>query len=81
MSWTIHDDLRLSIRIGLTKGLALLRGKRRVLSPEERDRVAAVIAEHLSRANWRIEPGPPLTGHGGNYDFRPHPPANEAGGG
>ena len=80
MSWTIHDDLRLSIRIGLTRGLALIRGKRRMLSPEERERVAAVIAEHLRRANWRIEPGPPLAGHGGNYDFRPRPP-DEAGDG
>jgi hypothetical protein len=74
MAWTIRDDLRLSIRIGLTRGLKLVRGMRRQLSEAERDRIAEAIAEHLHRANWTIEPGRPLTGHGGNFDFRPRPP-------
>lgn len=78
MTWTIRDDLRLSIRMGLTRGLRLVRGMRRQLSEDERDRVAAAIADHLDRANWRIEPGPPLTGHGRNFDFRPRPPAKDS---
>jgi hypothetical protein len=59
MAWTIKDDLRLSIRMGLGKGFRLVRGLRRQLSEEERDR----IADHLELANWKIVPGPPLTGH------------------
>jgi hypothetical protein len=66
MSWTIRDDLRLSIRMGLTKGLRLVPGMRRQLSEAERDRVAAAIADHLHLSNWRIAPGPPLPGHGPN---------------
>ena len=64
MTWTLQDDLRLSIRMGLTKGLRRVRGLRRQLSEEERNRIAAAIAEHLELANWKIAPGPPLAGHG-----------------
>ena len=64
MAWTIRDDLRLTIRLGLTKGLNLIHGMRRRLSQDERDRVADTIAEHLLRANYRIEPGEPSQGHG-----------------
>jgi hypothetical protein len=64
MAWTLRDDLRLSIRMGLTKGFRLVRGLRRQLSEEERDRIAGAIAEHLELANWKIAPGPPLVGHG-----------------
>jgi hypothetical protein len=74
MTWTIRDDLRLSIRMGLTRGLRLVRGMRRQLSENERGRVAEAIVDHLDRANWRIEPGPPLAGHGRNSAFRPKPP-------
>lgn len=77
MAWTSRDDLRLSIRIGLTRGLRLVRGMRRQLTEAERDRVAEAIADHLHRANWRIESGRPLTGHGDNFDFRPKPPPGE----
>jgi hypothetical protein len=64
MAWTPQDDLRLSIQMGLTKGLRLVRGLRRQLSEQERNRIAAAIAEHLELANWKIAPGPPLAGHG-----------------
>ena len=62
MPWTIADDLRLSIAMGLRKGLALCRGRRREFTEEEQHRVAGAIAEHLKLANWRIEPGPPAEG-------------------
>ena len=64
MAWTIRDDLWLTIRLGLTKGLNLIHGMRRKLNEDERDRVADTIAEHLLRANYRIEPGEPAEGHG-----------------
>ncbi len=44
MVWTIRDDLRLTIRMGLTRGLRLVRGMRRKLSEEERNRVAFASA-------------------------------------
>src|SRR6185312_10363964 len=63
MPFTRDDDLRLSIRMGLTKGLRLIRGMRRQLDEDERNRVAEAIREHLVRANWRIEKGEPIGGH------------------
>ncbi len=71
MAWSPQDDLRLTIKIGLRKGLKLVHGMRRALSDPEQDRVATAIAEHLKLANYKVEPGPPLTGHGQNYNFRP----------
>ena len=73
MSWTSRDELRLTIKIGLRKGLALVRGMRRAMTDVEQDRVADAIADHLKLANYSVEPGPPLTGHGQNFDFRPAP--------
>ena len=63
MSFTREDDLRLSVRIGLTKGLRLVRGMRRQLDEDERNRVAEAIREHLALAGWQIEPGPAIGGH------------------
>ena len=73
MSWTGRDDLRLTIKIGLRKGLALVHGMRRAMTDVEQDRVADAIADHLKLANYKVEPGPSLTGHGQNFDFRPEP--------
>jgi hypothetical protein len=62
MPFTREDDLRLSIRMGLTKGLHLIRG------------IAEAIRLHLESAGWRIEPGPAIGGHsqlsgsGGDHD-------------
>ena len=50
MPFTREDDLRLSIRMGLTKGLRLIRGMRRQLDEDERSRVAEAIRLHLERA-------------------------------
>ena len=73
MTWTSRDDLRLAIRMGLGKGLALVRGMRRTMTEEEQDRVAEAIADHLKLANYKVAPGPALPGHGQHYDFRPKP--------
>ena len=63
MPFTREDDLRLSIRMGLTKGLRLVRGVRRQLDEDDRNRIAEAIREHLKLAGWSIEPGPGIGGH------------------
>jgi hypothetical protein len=63
MPFTPEADLRLSILIGLTKGLRLVRGMRRQLDEDDRNRVAEAIREHLAWAGWRIKPGPGIGGH------------------
>jgi hypothetical protein len=65
MAWTSRDDLRLTIRMGLTRGLTRVHGMRRQLSEEERDRIADAIIDQLNLSNYRIELGPPVAGHGG----------------
>jgi hypothetical protein len=40
-----------------------LRGLRRQLDEDERNRIAEAIREHLELAGWRIEPGPGIGGH------------------
>jgi hypothetical protein len=64
MRWTTRDDLVLSIRMGLTKGLRLVRGMRRKLSLEERDTISRAIADRLELGSWKIGKGPPSEGHG-----------------
>jgi hypothetical protein len=60
MPWTIRDDLRLTIRMGLTRGLRLVYFMRRKLSEEERNRVADAIVEQVLRSNYKIEVGQPM---------------------
>jgi hypothetical protein len=63
MPFTPEDDLRLSIRMGHPKGLRLVRGMRRQLNENDRNRPAEAIREHLALAGWRIKPGPRICGH------------------
>jgi hypothetical protein len=62
--WTTADDLRLTVLIGLRRGLKLCRGMRRALTEDEQHKVAAAIVEHLETHNWKIEQGPGARGHG-----------------
>jgi hypothetical protein len=64
--WSKRQTLQFTIKLGLRKGLALIRGMRRSLTDAEQDRVAGAIVEHLELSNWKIEEGPPLPGHGTN---------------
>jgi hypothetical protein len=64
MAWTIRDDLRLTTKMGLTRGLTLVHGMRRQLSEEERNRIAAVIVDQVLRSNYRIEVGEPMSATG-----------------
>jgi hypothetical protein len=58
--WTEQDSLRLSIVIGLRKGLSLCRGMRKTLTEEQQKTVADEIIKHLELSNWKIAQGPPL---------------------
>jgi hypothetical protein len=62
--WGKADELRLTVLMGLRKGLSLVRGMRRSLTEEEQQKIAGVIVEHLEQSNWKIEQGPPREGHG-----------------
>ena len=56
--WSKADDLRLTVLMGLRRGLKLCRGMRRALTEDEQHKVAAVIVEDVERSNWKIEQGP-----------------------
>jgi hypothetical protein len=64
MPWSSRDELRLTIRMGLTRGLTLVHGMRRKLTEQERDRIADAIIDQLSLSNYRVESGPPVAGQG-----------------
>ena len=64
--WSKRQTLQFTVKLGLRKGLALIRGMRRSLTDAEQDRVAGAIVEHLELSNWQIEEGPPLPGHATN---------------
>jgi hypothetical protein len=56
--------LRLSVLMGLRKGLSLVRAMRRSLTEDQQRVVAGAIVEHLEQSNWKIEHGPVREGHG-----------------
>jgi hypothetical protein len=62
--WGKADELRLSVVMGLRRGLSLIRGMRRSLSEDEQHKIADAIVVHLEQSNWKIEHGPPTEGHG-----------------
>jgi hypothetical protein len=62
--WTKADELRLSVLMGLRKGLSLVRGMRRSLTENQQRVVAGVTVEHLEQSNWKVEQGPTREGHG-----------------
>jgi hypothetical protein len=62
--WGKADELRLSVLMGLRKGLSLIRGMRRSLTDDEQHKVADAIVKHLEKNNWKIEQGPEREGHG-----------------
>ena len=64
--WNKADDLRLSVVMGLRKGLSLIREMRRSLTEDEQHKVASAVVEHLESTNWKVERGPMREGHGPN---------------
>jgi hypothetical protein len=64
--WSKRETLQFTIKLGLRKGLGLIRGMRRSLTDDEQDRVAEAIVKHLELSNLKIEEGPPQPGHGTN---------------
>ena len=53
--WSKADDLRLSVVMGLRKGLSLIRGMRRSLTEDEQHKVATAVVESPSEVagGWR----------------------------
>jgi len=64
MTWTEKDNLRLSVVMGLRKGLSLIRGMRGRLTHDQQKLVADEIIKHLEQSNWTITKGPPLDDDG-----------------
>jgi hypothetical protein len=62
--WSKRETLQFTVKLGLRKGLARIRGMRRALTDEQQDRVAEAIVDHLELSNWKIEEGSPQPGHG-----------------
>jgi hypothetical protein len=63
--WTLDDELRLTVLMGLRSGLKLCRGMRRALTEDEQKKIARVIVEEIASQNWRVERGPPAEGASG----------------
>jgi hypothetical protein len=63
MPFTPEDNFRLAIRMGLVKGMRVIRGLRQQLGDEDRHRLAESIREHLQLAGWHIGPGSGIGGH------------------
>jgi hypothetical protein len=64
--WSKAESLRFCVKMGLRKGLALVRGMRRSLTDHEQNTVSQAIVDHLELSNWKIEEGLPPEGHGPN---------------
>jgi hypothetical protein len=62
--WSKRETLQFTIKLGLRKGLALIRGMRRALTDDDQDRVAEAIVKHLELTNWKVEEGQLPEGHG-----------------
>ena len=60
------DEFKLSVMMGLRRGLSLIRGARRTFNEDEQHKIADAIVQHLKSHNWRVEPGPERAGHGPN---------------
>jgi hypothetical protein len=63
--WTVDDELRFTVLMGLRSGLKRCRGVRRALTEDEQEKVAGIIVEEIASHNWRVERGPPATGASG----------------
>jgi hypothetical protein len=57
------------VRMGLRKGLSLIRGMRKELSQEQQERIAETIVHELETTNWKIEQGPPARPPGLEQNF------------
>jgi hypothetical protein len=60
--WTQRQLFQFSVKLGLRKGLKLIRGARRTFSEDEQEKIAEAIVEDLARSNWKIEQGSPVGG-------------------
>lgn len=56
---TERKDFAFMVRMGLRKGLSLIRGMKRSLTEEQQAYVAETIVHELESTNWKIEQGAP----------------------
>jgi hypothetical protein len=61
--WSTREAMVFSVKLGLRRGLKLIRGMRRALADNEREVIAEAIVDDLERGNWKIEQGPDRQGH------------------
>jgi hypothetical protein len=61
--WSKREALVFSVKLGLRRGLKLIRGMRRALGDNQQEVIAEAIVDDLERSNWKIEPGPESPGH------------------
>jgi hypothetical protein len=50
-------DVVFMVRMGLRKGLSLIRGMKRSLTEDQQKQVAETIVHELESYNWKIEEG------------------------
>jgi hypothetical protein len=60
--WTMEDHLVFDIGFALPR--APVRGIRRVLTEDERRRIAVAVVEHLRLCGWKFTLPAPQRGHG-----------------
>jgi len=60
--WTMEDHLVFDIGFALPR--ARVRGIRRVLTEDERRRIAIAVVEHLRLCGWKFTLSAPQRGHG-----------------
>jgi hypothetical protein len=59
----LFRNLVITIKYGLSQGLARCHGMRRALTQDEQLDVSRTIAEQIERSNFTVERGEPLRAH------------------
>jgi hypothetical protein len=54
---TERKDFVFMVRMGLRKGLSLIRGMKRSLTEDQQRQVAETMVHELETSNWKIEEG------------------------
>jgi hypothetical protein len=56
---TERKDFVFMVRMGLRKGLSLIRGMKKSLTEDQQQHIAETIVHEIETTNWKIEQGPP----------------------
>ena len=52
--WSKRHEFQLSVKLGLRRGLSLIRGMRRAFTDEEQDKIAGAIVEQVEFSNGEL---------------------------